>query len=582
LAISQQRRQQLLADRFYRKIRAMSAAAASLAATGKRGHAVLNVLTAWHLVLAPLLIGGALLTLSTLGSVDLIAAILTGVAILLGIASGGAAFFIARRNHLGRTLSLTVNYLLCLGSALALAHLLGVFMGLDDLADAMARGIPYLLLLLIVAGYFISTVEVRERPVPAARRALGRVFMVSGTIGFLLSAGALTALTSIPGKYAALGWLPFALTLVMFLAGGMLWRMSRRDCAQALGAKNIHSERLSGWLFLSPNLLGFILFFAGPLLFSLYVSFTNWDSFNQRDWVGLANYARVFNLSVSVLATPDQPLREVMDAGRYDELLRLNILGQGILIGAEDKRFWIALRNTLVFGLLAVPLSVLPALLLAALLNSQLPGMRFYRTLYFIPSVAAVVGVALIWQWMYNSQVGWINYFISRAISFLNAVLGSNIRDPQIRWLADSDYALLSVVIMSAWQWIGFNTVLFLAGLQTIPRELYEAAMVDGANARQQFFNVTLPMLAPTTLYVLITTTIQALQVFDQVFIVSNGTGGPGTATLTMTLNLYQNGFQSFRQGYASALAWVLFIVIFVFTLVQFRRQRRASGAYDE
>jgi hypothetical protein len=122
---------------------------------------------------------------------------------------------------------------------------------------------------------------------------------------------------------------------------------------------------------------------------------------------------------------------------------------------------------------------------------------------------------------------------------------------------------------------------LFLAGLQTIPRELYEAATVDGANPRQQFFNVTLPMLAPTTLYVLITTTIQALQVFDQVFIVSNGMGGPGTSTLTMTLNLYQNGFQSFRQGYASALAWVLFIVIFVFTLFQFRRQRRASGAYD-
>jgi ABC-type sugar transport system permease subunit len=481
-----------------------------------------------------------------------------------------------------RQLSLTVNYLLCLGTALALAHLLGVFMGLDDLADAMARGIPYLLLLLVVIGYFISTVEVRERPVPMARRALGRVIMISGGAGFLLTAGALSALASLPGKYVAGGWLPLALTMVMLIAGYMLWRMSRLDCAQALGAKNVHSERLNGWLFLSPNLLGFILFFAGPLLFSLYVSFTNWDSFNQRDWVGLANYARVFNLSVSLLATPDQPLREVMDVGRYDELLRFSIFGQGILIGAEDKRFWIALRNTLVFCLLAVPLSVLPALLLAALLNSQLPGMRFYRTLYFIPSVAAVVGVALIWQWMYNSQVGWINFFITSAVNFLNALLGTNIRDPQIRWLADSDYALLSVVIMSAWQWVGFNTVLFLAGLQTIPRELYEAATVDGANSRQQFFNVTLPMLAPTTLYVLVTTTIQALQVFDQVFIVSNGTGGPGTATLTMTLNLYQNGFQSFRQGYASALAWVLFIVIFVFTLVQFRRQRRASGAYDE
>jgi len=560
----------------------MSSAVAALSPMRRRADVVLGVLMAWHILLALSLIVGPPIVLSSLAAPDLIAVVLAIVALLVGVLSALAAVFIARRDHLGRTLSLTVNYLLCLGSALALAHLLGVFMGLDDLADAMARGIPYLLLLLVIIGYFISTVEVRERPVPAARRALGRVVMISGGVGFLLTAGALSALASLPSKYVVGGWLPFALTLVMLIAGYMLWRMSRRDCAQMLGAKNVHSERLSGWLFLSPNLLGFLLFFAGPLLFSLYVSFTNWDSFNQRDWVGLDNYARVFNLSVGLLATPDQPLRDVMDVGRYDELLRFSAFGQGILIGAEDKRFWIALRNTLVFGLLAVPLSVLPALLLAALLNSQLPGMRFYRTLYFIPSVAAVVGVALIWQWMYNSQVGWINFFITSAVNFLNALLGTEIRDPQIRWLADSDYALLAVVIMSAWQWVGFNTVLFLAGLQTIPRELYEAATVDGANARQQFFNVTLPMLAPTTLYVLVTTTIQALQVFDQVFIVSNGTGGPGTATLTMTLNLYQNGFQSFRQGYASALAWVLFIVIFVFTLVQFRRQRRASGAYDE
>jgi ABC-type sugar transport system permease subunit len=284
---------------------------------------------------------------------------------------------------------------------------------------------------------------------------------------------------------------------------------------------------------------------------------------------------------VQPLATPGQAANQVLDVKVYDELGRINLFGNGYVVGAEDKLFWISLRNTLLFGLLGVPLSVIPALFLATLLNTKLPGMRVYRTLYFIPSVAAVVGVALIWQWMYNSQVGWINYFISSAIDLINSVFKINIQDPKIGWLSDSNYALLAVVIMAAWQWVGFNTVLFVTGMQTIPRELYEAATVDGANPVEQFFNVTLPMLAPTMLYVLITTTILAMQVFDQVFIVSNGAGGPSVATLTMTLNLYQNGFQSFRQGYASALAWVLFIAIFAFTLFQFLRQRRQSGAYD-
>jgi len=541
----------------------------------------LTVLAIWHALLGASLLSGAAAALISGAAGDVIAIILALGALALGGASAAAAWFILRRDHLGRTLSLVVNYLLTVACVSGLAHVLGMFMGLDDLADAMARGIPFLMLFVVLAGYLIGAVEVRERPVSLLRRNVGRVLMAIGAVGFALTAGAVPALASLPGKYAAGGVLPLALTAGALAGVLMLWRMSRRDCAQAMGARQIHAERLSGWLFLSPNLFGFLLFFAGPLLFSLYVSFTNWDSFALRDWVGLANYARVFNLSITPLAAPDQPLREVMDVRVYDELTRFSALGQWVAIGAADKRFWISLGNTLLFGALAVPLSVLPALLLASLLNSRLPGMRIYRTLYFIPSVAAVVGVALIWQWMYNSQVGWINFFISSAVNFLNSALGTSLRDPQIRWLADSDYALLSVVIMSAWQWVGFNTVLFLAGLQTIPRELYEAATVDGANPVQQFFNVTLPMLAPTTLYVLVTTTIQALQVFDQVFIVSNGGGGPGTSTLTMTLNLYQNGFQSFRQGYASALAWVLFVVIFAFTLVQFRRQRRASGAYD-
>ncbi|MDW8394646.1 MAG: sugar ABC transporter permease [Anaerolineae bacterium] len=539
-------------------------------------------LLVWHSLLGVgLLLGSALWLANNLPGVDIVRGAAALSAGLIGICSLVAVVFIARRDHLGRTLSLTANYCVFLASAIGLASALDLFAGLDNLADYAAQGTPFLMGLVVILGYALANIEWRGRVPSALRRRLGRGVMAAGSIGLALMLGIVPAILSLPGKLVASAPLSIGFLLLIALTLALMRLTASRSVARAFGAKNIHSERLSGWLFLSPNLLGFLLFFAGPLLFSLYVSFTNWDAFNRRDWIGLENYQRAFGLIVQPLASPDQPAREAIDIRTYSELLRVHLPGQSYLVGARDRLFWISLRNTLVFGLLAVPLSVVPALFLAVLLNSRLPGMRIYRTLYFIPSVAAVVGVALIWQWMYNSQVGWINYFISSAVDLVNRLFGLRLQDPQIRWLADSDYALLSVVIMSAWQWTGFNTVLFLAGLQTIPRELYEAATVDGAGPRQQFFNITLPMLAPTTLYVLITSSIQALQVFDQVFVISNGTGGPGTSTLTMTLNLYQNGFQSFRQGYASALAWVLFIVIFAFTLFQFRRQRQASGAYD-
>ncbi|MCS7088751.1 MAG: sugar ABC transporter permease [Thermoflexales bacterium] len=543
---------------------------------------VLALLVIWHGVLSLGLFGvGISGLLRAWHALDVVRGAAHAAAVWLAVLSAAAALCIARRAHLGRTLSLVTHYLVFVAALIGLASLLDWFKGLDDLADYAARGTPFLMAFVIVVGYAVRTYERRERPVSPLRRAIGAAVMIAGGVGLALSVGITTALVSWVAKLVAGGWEALGWIGLMIASLFMLRVMWRAPVALWLGARSVFNERLTGWLFLSPNLLGFALFFAGPLLFSLYVSFTNWDAFARRDWVGLENYARVFTIVVQPLATPDQPASEALDIRAYSELFRVHLPGQSFLVGARDRLFWIALGNTLRFGAMAVPLSVVPALLLAVLLNTRLPGMRLYRTLYFIPSIAAVVGVALIWQWMYNSQVGWINYFITSAINAINQVLGTRIPDPQIRWLADSNYALLSVVIMSAWQWIGFNTVLFLAGLQTIPRELYEAATVDGANGRQRFFYITLPMLAPTTLYVLITSTIQALQVFDQVFIISNGTGGPGTSTLTMTLNLYQNGFQSFRQGYASALAWVLFVVIFIFTLFQFRRQRQASGAYD-
>jgi ABC-type sugar transport system permease subunit len=222
---------------------------------------------------------------------------------------------------------------------------------------------------------------------------------------------------------------------------------------------------------------------------SLYVSFTNWDAFGTREWLGLQNYAALLNLTIVPLASADQLANQAMDARVYSELTRFTIFGRSFLIGAQDRLFWIALGNTIRFVLMAVPLSVIPALLLANLLNSKIPGMTFFRAVYFLPSVAAVVGIALVWQWLFNSTIGYINYFITLAIDFLNTVTGGDqLADPQIRWLSSSNTALLAVVIMSAWQWTGFNTVLFLAGLQNIPGELYEAATVDGANSWQKFY----------------------------------------------------------------------------------------------
>jgi ABC-type sugar transport system permease subunit len=165
----------------------------------------------------------------------------------------------------------------------------------------------------------------------------------------------------------------------------------------------------------------------------------------------------------------------------------------------------------------------------------------------------------------------------------LQGVGWESVTDPQIRWLSSSNTALLAVIIMAAWQWVGFNTVLFLAGLQGIPRELYEAATVDGAGSWDKFWRVTLPLLAPTTFFVVTTTVIQAMQVFEQVFILIPGQNpsGPDNSTLTVVLYLYQRGFQRFEQGYASAIAWVLFLLIFGATLLQFQRQRSSSTTYS-
>lgn len=539
----------------------------------------LRLLAIWHAVVSVASLAGVFAVWQMAPEMATWQRILvTVILILTALASGGAVPFIMQREHRGRMLSLVVNYLWFLVCFFGALHVLGVFTGLNALANTFGNGIPYLLVGGV--GYLISAFGDRYENNPARQRLfrrIGRIIMLVAAAIFLFAIDILSGLLAILQRYD--NWLPFALTLGAVLFGVMIWAMWRQPSADAMGANNSHEETLSGYLFLSPNLLGFLIFFAGPLLFSLYISFTDSDAVRPANWIGLDNYAKVLNIRVAPLVAPNQPFEEAMNVKIYSELVRVNLLGQNVVIGAEDKLFWLSLRNTFVFVLLAVPLSVIPALFLANLLNSKLPGMKLYRAIYFIPSIAAVVGIALIWQLLFNATIGYINYAITLVVNFLNGIFGGAIADPQIRWLSDSKTALLSLVIIVVWQTMGFNTVLFTAGLQNIPKDLYEAAMVDGSGRWTTFWKITLPMLAPTTFFVVTTTTIQAMQVFDHVFILINPPAGPNNSTLTMVLYLYQQGFQRFQQGYAAAIAWVLFILIFGVTLVQFQRQR--ASAYE-
>jgi ABC-type sugar transport system permease subunit len=539
---------------------------------------ILRLLSVWRIVFSLLAVVGALAPW-----VGLLPGLRLWQGILLSISLGLAAVFsfvasldILLRRHRGRTISLVVDYLSLVACLILFLQTGGVFIGIDALGEVFGRGILFLLLALV--GYLISAAGDYFQHDPKTEtilRQLGKWIMILGGLAFLISINLLQGLLALVqnlanplGAGAVLGLIVFSLAL---------WGAWRGPSAIALNAKTSHEQMLNGWLFLSPNLLGFLIFFAGPLLLSFYFSFTDSDAFNTPNWVGLSNYAKILNVTIKPLASPDQLARDVLDIKIYDEVGRLKIGSGGILFGAEDRLFWLALRNTLTYALFAVPLSVIPALVLANILNSKLPGMKFFRAVYFIPSIAAIVGIALVWQWLYNATIGYINYFITLAIELWNNLFNAEVVDPKIRWVSDERTALLAIIIIAAWQTMGFNTVLFLAGLQNIPGELYEAATVDGAGAWDKFWRITIPMLAPSTFYVVSTTTIQAMQVFEQVFILMNPPEGPNNSTITLVLYLYRSGFQNFKQGYASALAWVLFIVIFGLTLIQFRQQRRSS-----
>ena len=295
--------------------------------------------------------------------------------------------------------------------------------------------------------------------------------------------------------------------------------------AQRRGRRLRRGENLAGYVFLSPWLLGLLGITAIPMLISLYLSFTDYSpliSVTESNWVGLDNYRRMFT---------------------------------------ADPSYWHAVRVTVTFALIAVPLKLAAALGVALLLNRSFRGIAMFRGLFYLPSLlGGSVAVAIVWRSMFNRE-GAFNSLLS-----LFGIQGAP-------WVNDPTWALPTLMLLAIWQF-GAPMVIFLAGLKQVPVELYEAASVDGANWWRQFRNVTLPMLSPVIFFNLVLETIHGFQGFTSAFVLSGGTGGPVDSTLMYTLNLYIKGFVELDMGYASAMAWVFLLVIGVITVALFSTGR--------
>lgn len=273
-----------------------------------------------------------------------------------------------------------------------------------------------------------------------------------------------------------------------------------------------------GYLFLAPWLIGLFAFSVIPIFSSLYLSFTQYDLMRPSQWEGLGNYMRMFT---------------------------------------EDTHFFNALKTTFLYVWIGVPLELIFALLLAMLLNKGLSGLRLYRAIYYVPSlVGGSVAVALMWRQIFGAE-GLLNKLLA-----LFGIQG-------VSWIADPRFALYTIILLKIWQF-GSPMVIFLAGLQQIPQDLYEAASIDGAGKRVLFLRITLPLLSPIIFFNAVMQMISSFQAFTPAYVISNGSGGPLDSTLFYTLYLYQKGFASFQMGYASAMAWVLLLIIALFTGLAF------------
>lgn len=280
-------------------------------------------------------------------------------------------------------------------------------------------------------------------------------------------------------------------------------------------------------LFLLPSSVGFLIFILFPVLFSLFLSFTEWNllsGFGGIKFVGLKNFAHMF----------------------------------------RDNVFSISLRNNLFFTLTTVPIGIALALVLAVLIKNYSYFKTYMKISFFLPYISSIVAVSIVWKVMLHPSLGPVNQFLA----------SMGIEDLP-RWFQDRNWALPSIIALSIWQNMGYNLIIYIAALTAIPPELYEAARIDGANPVQEFFHITIPMVSPTTFFMFIINLIGSFRVFDQISVITDG--GPGNATNVLAYYIYKNAFTYYNMGYASSIAWFLFVIIFALTLLQRRVQKTVT-----
>lgn len=283
------------------------------------------------------------------------------------------------------------------------------------------------------------------------------------------------------------------------------------------------SDYFWGYLMILPTLIGLITLYIWPSIQTFFLSFTTWGAFGNYEWSGLENYKQML----------------------------------------ADPKLASALKNSFVFASLSVPLSIAISIFIALLLNQKIKGMSFYRTIFFLPVITIPAAIAMVWKWLYTSDYGLINYILS-----LFSIKGQD-------WLTNPDISLYSIILVSIWMQVGYYMIFFLSGLQGIPSSLYEAASIDGAGAVRKFFTITLPLLTPTIFFVSIISLIEALQIFDLIFMMIEPTSPAAQDTRTLVVLFFQEAFELNNKGFASAIASLIFVIIFVITIVQVKLQKK-------
>lgn len=289
-------------------------------------------------------------------------------------------------------------------------------------------------------------------------------------------------------------------------------------------SKRTWNEWIWAWFLIAPTIIGLIVLNIIPIIQTAYLSlFKSGDFGRNHIFVGLDNYVRMFN----------------------------------------DSQVWQAVLNTFIYTFLVVPISIALAMLIAVFLNRQIKGKMIYRTIYFIPMIAAPAAVTMVWRWLYNSNFGLINYLLS--------LVGI----PPVNWTTDPNVAIISISIIGIWSIVGYNMVLLLAGLQEIPRDYYEASDIDGAGKVRQFFTVTLPLVTPTLFFVMVTTIIQSMQVFDVIYMMIDVTNPAYEKTVSLVYLFYNNSFRYSDKGYGSAIVMLLLVIIMIMTYIQLKIQKK-------